>query len=80
MHGAPEAIIGVAPDARRTGFWVRRPRGPGRTSGHVRAMFDFALVGNLARTRVLKEQLLTIFRLTYYWKAILLLNKADVFI
>ena len=38
-------MIGVAPDARRTGFWVRRPCGPGRTSGvwgHVRATFDFA--------------------------------------
>ena len=27
-----------------------------------------------------KEQLLTIFRLIYYWKAIFLLNKANVFI
>ena len=35
----------MAPSAHRTGFWVRRPCGPGRTSGvwgHVRATFDFA--------------------------------------
>ena len=27
------SLNSMAPGARRTGFWVRRPSGPGRTSG-----------------------------------------------
>ena len=30
--------------------------------------------------KTLEEQLTTIFRLAHYWKAILLLDKADVFV